>query len=243
MIKLLRRIRYNLLETNNIKTYIKYAIGEIILVVIGILIALSINNCNTDRLNRTLEQQTLVSLRTDLLLQNTIIKNQINKENFFMSYVDSCMHMVKSEIDARKLSVFLDTLSVRLTFVTNRVTFDNMANTGRTNIITNKDLLKAIVDYYQFLDYTESVVNNNNLYRVNSQFGDYVLKNKLGIQLNDAGKPYLKHSLNPQQTYELAKQLEARKYSAANSRDKCALLLGRTNDLITSIDSELKHLD
>ena len=44
MIKFFRRIRYNLMEKNKTGKYLKYAIGEIVLVVIGILIAVSINS-------------------------------------------------------------------------------------------------------------------------------------------------------------------------------------------------------
>ena len=44
MLKFYRKIRYDLIEKNKTGKYLKYAIGEIILVVIGILIALSINN-------------------------------------------------------------------------------------------------------------------------------------------------------------------------------------------------------
>jgi len=49
MIKFFRKIRYDLMEQNKTGKYLKYAIGEIILVVIGILIALSINNWNENR--------------------------------------------------------------------------------------------------------------------------------------------------------------------------------------------------
>jgi len=52
MIKFFRQIRYNLMEQNKTGKYLKYAIGEIMLVVIGILIALSINNWNQNRLNK-----------------------------------------------------------------------------------------------------------------------------------------------------------------------------------------------
>ena len=51
MIKFFRKIRYDLMEKNKTGKYIKYAIGEIILVVIGILIALSVNNWNKIRSN------------------------------------------------------------------------------------------------------------------------------------------------------------------------------------------------
>ena len=43
MIKLFKKLRYNLMEQNKTGKYFKYAVGEIVLVVIGILIALQIN--------------------------------------------------------------------------------------------------------------------------------------------------------------------------------------------------------
>ena len=46
MIKFFRKIRYNLMEQNKTGKYLKYAVGEIVLVVVGILIALQINTWN-----------------------------------------------------------------------------------------------------------------------------------------------------------------------------------------------------
>ena len=66
MIKLFRHIRKNLLMENKTSKYFKYAIGEIILVVIGILIALQINNWNeTNKLIKK-EQVILESLILEL---------------------------------------------------------------------------------------------------------------------------------------------------------------------------------
>ncbi len=62
MIKFFRKIRYDLMEKNKTGKYLKYAIGEIILVVIGILIALSINNWNEERKADLFEQKLLVDL-------------------------------------------------------------------------------------------------------------------------------------------------------------------------------------
>ena len=65
MLKFFRKIRQNLLsEGRNVK-YLKYAIGEIILVVIGILIALQINNWNENRNEREQEQELLVQLQSE----------------------------------------------------------------------------------------------------------------------------------------------------------------------------------
>jgi len=59
MIKILRKIRQNLLSEGKNRKYFKYAIGEIVLVVIGILIALQINNWNENRKNPEKENKYL----------------------------------------------------------------------------------------------------------------------------------------------------------------------------------------
>lgn len=65
MIKFFRKIRYDLMEKNKTGKYLKYAFGEIILVVIGILIALQINNFNNGRQEMKIEQSYLLSLQSE----------------------------------------------------------------------------------------------------------------------------------------------------------------------------------
>lgn len=66
MIKFFRKIRQNLIAKGKTGQYLKYAFGEIVLVVIGILIALQINNWNEKRKNDNYELQLLVQLQNDL---------------------------------------------------------------------------------------------------------------------------------------------------------------------------------
>ncbi len=72
MIKFFRKIRQNLLVENKTRKYFKYAIGEIVLVVIGILIALSINNWNE---NRKVDGEILKSL---IEIRNNLISDSLN---------------------------------------------------------------------------------------------------------------------------------------------------------------------
>ena len=65
MIKFFRQIRLNLMETGKTGKYLKYAIGEIVLVVIGILIALQVNNWNNGRLERQFEIKVLNEIFID----------------------------------------------------------------------------------------------------------------------------------------------------------------------------------
>jgi hypothetical protein len=66
MLKFFRRIRRKLLAEKKISNYLIYSIGEILLVVLGILIALQINSWNEDRLEKKLEIKLLQSLKSDL---------------------------------------------------------------------------------------------------------------------------------------------------------------------------------
>ena len=77
MIKFFRKIRQQLLSGNKISQYLIYAFGEIILVVIGILIALQINNWNENQ--KTLEKikNSLLSLKSDLAQDTLLIKERL----------------------------------------------------------------------------------------------------------------------------------------------------------------------
>ena len=66
MITLFRRIRQKLTDSGSITKYLLYAVGEILLVVIGILIALQVNNWNENRKGQALSNQYLISLHADL---------------------------------------------------------------------------------------------------------------------------------------------------------------------------------
>ncbi|MFL0353979.1 DUF6090 family protein [Xanthomarina sp. GH4-25] len=81
MIKFFRKIRYNLMEQNKTGKYVKYAIGEIILVVIGILIALQINNWNEARKSEDIRNNYYKQVLQDLAKDYKTINNQIKTLN------------------------------------------------------------------------------------------------------------------------------------------------------------------
>jgi hypothetical protein len=77
MIKFFRRIRQNLLMENKTGKYFKYAIGEIVLVVIGILIAIGINNWNEKRKDHNSEKAVLVNLKKEFQLNLQMINHYL----------------------------------------------------------------------------------------------------------------------------------------------------------------------
>jgi len=79
MIKFFRKIRYDLMEKNKTGKYLKYAIGEIVLVVIGILIALSINNWNENRKDEKRIDAFIQKLKTQTEDNITKVENRIQR--------------------------------------------------------------------------------------------------------------------------------------------------------------------
>jgi hypothetical protein len=77
MIKFFRKIRQKMLAENKFSKYLIYAIGEIVLVVIGILIALAINNWNENRKTETKIKNSLVALSNDLTQDIKLIRERL----------------------------------------------------------------------------------------------------------------------------------------------------------------------
>ena len=87
MIKFFRRIRQRLLSENKFSKYLLYAIGEIVLVVIGILIALQINSWNQYRIERIEEQTILGQLKEEF--ENNLIQLEGKIENGALAVVSN----------------------------------------------------------------------------------------------------------------------------------------------------------
>jgi len=151
MIKFFRKIRYHILgkvsskgEQGNTGRYLKYAAGEIVLVVIGILIALQVNNWNINRIDRASEKQILKQLKTEYQnnLDQLIEKLQIRKELIMKSSA-----WLLSAIDNNALDANLDSLNYHIGITIIVPSFDpingvsqELINTGKLQLIQSDSL-------------------------------------------------------------------------------------------------------
>lgn len=140
---------------NKTSKYLKYAIGEIVLVVIGILIALSINNWNENRINKK---------NVHLMLKAIKAENQINIDELAFKIEDS-KHVRKTlilllssmgenfhEKDEYLIdSLFFEGLSITL-FDPNKASFTNMIDSGNIEYIRNQILHNLLLEWSSKLD-------------------------------------------------------------------------------------------
>ena len=153
MIKFFRPIRKRLLTENKTGKYLKYAIGEIVLVVIGILIALQINTWNEGR--KSLKDETLYLTR--LLSDN---KQDISTFSRFIEELEKGNRTIEKFSIALKSTTISDSLliysaneyfkygSIFPIFSSSNSTFEDLSSTGNLKVITNRSLRDSIVQHY-----------------------------------------------------------------------------------------------
>lgn len=154
MIKFFRKIRQNLLLENKTGKYLKYAIGEIVLVVIGILIALSINNWNENLKNKKLETSYLIRISKDLdndLLDyegTSELARERNERVLFLEQAIKDAQLVEKSPDYFIKSIAYAGYTYRPA-ISNH-SFEELKSSGRLELINNEDLRISIAKYYDF---------------------------------------------------------------------------------------------
>ncbi|HEX9826941.1 MAG TPA: DUF6090 family protein [Flavobacteriaceae bacterium] len=166
MIKFFRKIRQKLLSENKFGKYLTYAIGEIFLVVIGILIALQINDWNDVKKNKVIEQQLLTSLLEEfqanlILLDSTIKANERIYETSIK--IGEFTGPLLSSIPEKSLSLLMiGAFKYEARFVPNLGTMNEIDNSGKLSLISDPNLRKSISEWKSQLE----LVHNQESYVV-----------------------------------------------------------------------------
>jgi len=158
MIKFFRKIRRNLLSEGKTGKYIIYAIGEIVLVVIGILIALQLNKLNEERNRANQEHKILGSLKSDFLeskvrLENTMFQQirSVNQSIALIQIYEDKMPMPINDTIVKYLQ-FGAYSWYRAEMVTGA--YDALINTGNSELIKNDKLTKLLAEYFSIVNST-----------------------------------------------------------------------------------------
>jgi len=157
MIKFFRNIRQSLLSENKFNKYLLYAIGEIILVVIGILIALQINNWNEFNKDRITEREYLESLEGELKRNLEVAENQINHNTLQLRNGQFILkNIIGDTILQNSKPLALATLQVYYLYPINFThdVWDELIATGNIGLVQNKNLKEKIAKFYGRTNFT-----------------------------------------------------------------------------------------
>jgi len=219
-----------------------YAFGEIVLVVVGILIALSINNWNEQRKNTKLEHQYLTNLKANLLSDinqlNTTIDSITIRSDQLNQVKEILSHPYNYEIS--DLHNVLHALFKFHPFTTTKATFDNLNSSGQLTLIKNQTIVDNLFMYYRQIDqYIVSDENPTESY-TRDHIVPYFMRMEVisffGVQTNK-GNPSL---IEPKSLMEYAKDPFV--INAIEFKD--LLILGQLNsfDLLLEMNKALVKL-
>ncbi|MCO4821834.1 MAG: hypothetical protein KC469_07185 [Flavobacteriaceae bacterium] len=188
MIPFFRKIRKRFADDNKPMKYARYAIGEIVLVVIGILIALQINNWNESRKDLKAEKATINNLKLEFQKNTIELEDNIvtieaiinagqvllanigpNYENGTLKNVDSLISMTP------RMSIWDPSL----------YTLSDIKNSGKLSNLSNEDLKLELISWETFysnlIDWSDFHVERG------SAYFDFLVENAINRNLNNSG--------------------------------------------------------
>jgi hypothetical protein len=197
MINLFRKVRQKLINENSLSRYVLYATGEILLVVIGILIALQVNNWNEDRKNRKDELFYYLKLAENLRQDTTNIMKAISEIDHSLHSIDRIVEQFETQEDEFLEEDISSTLVRVEGFTPEMSTWNNLIATGKINLLTSQAIIDSLTNYYnKNLNDTQGWYDANKEYSRN-QIGPYLMGFD-DIQWNFGNSVEYQSPFNPQ---------------------------------------------
>lgn len=173
MIKFFRRIRQNLLTENKFNKYLLYAVGEIVLVVIGILIALQINNINEQsKINASVAKHLII-------LEQNMVEDQIQLRELQQimigncHYADSSMMQIRTLIPVdNQIKKYLGKLILENQFRPNNNAIETITQSNEIRSL-DSELQTAILNYYALIERTKEREHISNT-QIQSKYENHI---------------------------------------------------------------------
>jgi len=186
MVRIFSKLRKSLLSEGKSLRYIKYALGEIALVMIGILLALQVNNWNEQKKNRTFEREILSLLDQNLMKDSVLISIELINAKKGNQLTDSLLNQVALGNYDEQLFVWLGKIINFQRFKSQSSAFEVLKSKGIENI-SDKELQLALIEYYDqslFKVYqsnkdVESSFNNDWVPVAKAEFIDFVYNERI----------------------------------------------------------------
>ena len=198
MINFFRKIRHQLFTTNKFSKYLLYAIGEIILVVIGILIALQINNWNNQKLLNKAEVKSYQNIKLQIIEDKAELTQVKGYNNYFKKSSEIANKIIEaqdySKVDS--LALMAMGLSLYTDFHSSGHIYQTLVNSGDIKLLKNSEIPSKL----QKLEMT--YINVNNLEDIHWE----IIINELSPLLRGVINFNTKKPVQPKKLYEVEMQ-------------------------------------
>jgi len=156
VIKFFRKIRQQLLSEGKTGQYLKYAIGEIILVVIGILIALQVNNWNEARKQDAERTKLIKEFISDFKITKNRLSESLDHARKTNRYTDTFLGLSEEDIQTVAFDSLVNLTGYyffdKIDFEPMLATYNRILSSGTNNLIENDSLFKLFPDFFQALE-------------------------------------------------------------------------------------------
>jgi hypothetical protein len=157
-----KQLKQKLISENRIGKYLTYALGEIILIVIGILVAVSLGNRNDNQKDAARAKILIKELHSDLRRDTTVFGEEIRKIDQIIHY--KRMLLEKDSVSQMDTDLMIGVLTVGYHNIKmNEGTYIKMKESGLVTLDQYEDLLKRINNYYIF---NKTYLENRNVWEV-----------------------------------------------------------------------------
>lgn len=257
MIKFFRKIRQNLLSEGKTLKYFKYAIGEIILVVIGIIIALQINNWNENRKAANEEIKILKALQSDFKVSKERLQETIKSQSRVLEYSHRLSEIYENQ-DRNEYHYFdthLDSLSNLIAYgnswyrsETVTGAYNSLISAGKIDLIQNENLRNILAQFMADVDsgFEDQETSMQSLTKLNNTISPFLFKimsNKLRKKFNYS--PRKIDSLKVSEAFftndEYFGNLFSKSVDEYNRLHYQQHMLQQVNSIIDIIEHELEH--
>ena len=162
MLKFFRQFRQQLLRQGSFQKYLLYAIGEILLVVIGILIALQINNWNNKRIEKDAELQIYQAIKRQITEDKSVIDKTIAYNNNYLKQFKYAVQLIEgnNRSEADTLAMIALKLSKYSNFDRKSNIYESLVNSGEINVLHNDyilDELQRLEETYLYFNRMEDI--------------------------------------------------------------------------------------
>ena len=231
MIRLFKKDKKKFINSRKIRNYLAYSIGEIILVVIGILIAVYINNWDLNQLKQDNGVKALKIVKRDLQTEKYVLESFKKRYSYTRKYLIDILYNNKTDnLDSLKFH-FGPYVHYKM-----NSEYISLKSSGKLNLISNSELRSKLVNFYEVYYSIYKELEGEHKFFIDKRVNDYFFNQFPSDTSNFVDSKFVKSKLNDQ-TFKkiLDQQITSLQYITEN------FYIEKIDELIKIITKELKN--